>query len=318
MTGLGKRLKGGLLLLAAFAGLGQPLPLAAQKTSEATAPAAAARPAAPRFPRPAIWLIEDEDTKIYLFGTVHVFPASLQWRSPALNRIIEEADELVMETAEASAAEMAGSDEMAMMQLGKSVPILERVSPAARPALRAALDATSMPMEFFDQLHTWAVAFILTGLQIGQSFGEDGQPTALSGAEEVLGQLFRRSKRPISGVETAEEQLGVFATMPQGAQRRFLESTVTGGDADEPEQDLSGEKWAQGDVESIEREMRSLPPELYEPLLTRRNRNWTAWLVRRMQRPGKVLFAVGAGHLAGADSVQTMLAARGIQARRID
>ncbi|HEY0114242.1 MAG TPA: TraB/GumN family protein, partial [Allosphingosinicella sp.] len=44
----------------------------------------------------------------------------------------------------------------------------------------------------------------------------------------------------------------------------------------------------------------------------------TGWLAQRMERPGTVLFAVGAGHLAGRDSVQSMLAARGIQARRID
>jgi uncharacterized protein YbaP (TraB family) len=31
-----------------------------------------------------------------------------------------------------------------------------------------------------------------------------------------------------------------------------------------------------------------------------------------------VLFAVGAGHLAGPDSVQKMLAAQGLTARRVD
>jgi hypothetical protein len=62
---------------------------------------AAAQVAAPNRvapPRPAIRLLQDEDTKIYLFGTVHVFPATLRWRSPSLDRIIAEADELVMET----------------------------------------------------------------------------------------------------------------------------------------------------------------------------------------------------------------------------
>ncbi len=61
-----------------------------------------------------------------------------------------------------------------------------------------------------------------------------------------------------------------------------------------------------------------MPPELYDPLLTRRNRNWVGWLENRLQRPGTVLFAVGAGHLAGAESVQAMLAARGVTARRVD
>ena len=54
-----------------------------------TAPTAQqARPAAPLAqpqgePRPAIWLLADEDTRIYLFGTVHVLHPDLRWRSVA-------------------------------------------------------------------------------------------------------------------------------------------------------------------------------------------------------------------------------------------
>lgn len=299
------------LLLAALAGL---------SGAVSAAPPASAPPVTTetRAPRPAIWVVEDEDTKIYLFGTVHVFSAALNWRSAALNRVIAEADELVMETPEASFEEMADPERLLeTMKLGKSVPILERVSPEARPHLRAAIEATGMPSEFFDEMTTWGVAFLLTGFQMTQSYGEEAGG-AMSGAEEVLGRLFRKSKRPVSGVETIEDQIRIFSTMPVGAQRRFLESTVMVGDPTAPQEDLTDTSWISGDVEAIGREMREMPDELYEPLLTRRNRNWTAWLVRRMERPGTVLFAVGAGHLAGADSVQRMLAARGVTARRID
>ena len=108
--------------------------------------------------------------------------------------------------------------------------------------------------------------------------------------------------------------------MVLNVQRRFLEATVTGGDAPPPEAERpsSDADWVNGNVEAIAAEMATMPSEIYEPLFTRRNRNWTQWLVRRMARPGTVLFAVGAGHLAGPDSVQRMLAERGIAARRID
>jgi len=293
------------------------------------APAAFAEPQAPATtttatPRPAIWLLEDEDTKIYLFGTTHVFPASLRWRSAALDRVIAQADELVMETPDASDEEMDTSERMfGPMMMGKSIPILERVSPNVRPALRAALEATRVPMEFYDSLHTWAVAFLLTGFQATQGAVQEdgaapGEEVALSGAEEQLGALFRRSKRPISGVETVDQQIGFFASLTPAGQRRFLEMTVMGGDPAAPTIDMVGTAWVQGNVEAIATEMAAMPPDLYDVLLTRRNRNWTQWLVQRLQRPGTVLFAVGAGHLAGPESVQRMLAARGLQARRID
>lgn len=304
-------LKRSALLAAALLGLWQPTAALAEE-----APGA-------RAPRPAIWLIEDEDTKIYLFGTIHVFPASLDWRSARLNQVIAEADELVMETPDASNEEMFSEDRMfAPMMMGKTVPILSRVSPEARPYLQQALDATGLPIEAYDEMHIWAVAFMLTGFQLTQGFNEEagGQRVALSGAEEVLGRIFRKSRRPIFGVETIEEQIRVFSTMPLNVQRRFLESTVMGtGEPTEQEPGPStDEDWVSGNVDAIAAEMRTMPAEIYDPLLTQRNRNWTGWLERRMTRPGTVLFAVGAGHLAGHDSVLRMLADRGIMARRID
>jgi len=305
-------LRRGALLAAAVLGCWQP-----------AAAFAAEAPAAALAPRPAIWLIEDNDTKIYLFGTIHVFPASLNWRSARLDQVIAEADELVMETPDASSEEMFSGDRMfGPMMMGKTVPILSRVSPEARPALQAALEATGLPVEAYDEMHVWAVAFMLTGFQMTQALGEEpsGQPVALSGAEEVLGRIFRKSRRPIYGVETIEEQIRVFSTMPLDVQRRFLEATVT--ETEEPSPEDAGPSgdadWVAGNVEAIAAEMQAMPAEIYEPLLTRRNRNWTGWLERRMARPGTVLFAVGAGHLAGPDSVQRMLAERGITARRID
>jgi len=53
-------------------------------------------------------------------------------------------------------------------------------------------------------------------------------------------------------------------------------------------------------------------------LLDRRNRAWAGWLEQRLAQPGTVLVAVGAGHLAGRNSVQEMLAARGLAAERLD
>jgi uncharacterized protein YbaP (TraB family) len=82
---------------------------------------------------------------------------------------------------------------------------------------------------------------------------------------------------------------------------------------------LAGDSnWSSGNLAAMEAELGTMPPELYEALLTRRNRAWTEWLGRRMERPGTIFFAVGALHLVGPDSVQAMLGARGLTARRIE
>lgn len=313
MSEFKRRLRQWVAGLAALLAFAQPL----AASQEPAAQEAAAKVGAPALPSPAIWVIEDADTKIYLFGTVHVFAAGLKWRSAAVDRAIAEADELVMETPDVI-GEMSFSDRLLdRMALAKPQPVLERVSPALRPQLKAALAETEIPIEYFDELHTWAVAFLLTGFQLGKQMGGVDGATKLSGAEDELGALFKARGRPILGVESVEEQLGLFAAMPAESQRLFLESTLVPTEA-QPQAGKTEASWVRGDVEAIAAEMQAMPRALYEPLLTKRNRAWSDWLVRRMARPGTVLFAVGAGHLAGADSVQAMLSARGLKVRRID
>ena len=276
-------------------------------------------PAAPQSPRPALWLLADEDTKIYLFGTVHVLSPGLEWRSPAIDGVIEEADELVLEVTE-SDAQAAMDSLQGEVLLGKDVPLTQRVSPDRRQALRSLLERTGLPVESFDGVQTWFAAMMIgmaANMPPGHWGKAQGQPP--SGVEEVLEAEFSRRRRPISGVETPQMQLGFFSGLPQPVQRRLLEETIdavvdSGGTPANPAE----ERWLVGDVEGIAAEMEVLPPELFVVLLTQRNRAWTQWLIDRLERPGTILFAVGAGHLAGTDSLQSMLEGRGLSVTRLE
>ena len=97
----------------------------------------------------------------------------------------------------------------------------------------------------------------------------------------------------------------------------MLDETVDAYINGEPAGDPDEADWLSGNLDAIAAEMESLPPELYESLITRRNRGFADWLARRLDRPGTVLFAIGAGHLAGRVSVQSMLESRGLRVTRI-
>ena len=53
--------------------------------------------------------------------------------------------------------------------------------------------------------------------------------------------------------------------------------------------------------------------EMYELLLVRRNAEWTNQIETLLEGSGTVFIAVGALHLAGDDSVQQILKARGVE-----
>jgi uncharacterized protein YbaP (TraB family) len=286
----------------------------------APAPVAAA-PAPAAEPRPALWLLADEDTRIYLFGTFHILPQGFRWRSPAVEAAAAAADELVLEVSDRATMQDPSAMAGAMM-LGKWAPVLWRVSPDRRAALREMIEGTGLPVQTFDGFHTWAVFLSLSVAQIARDYGgEDGQPADLAdmpGVEDQLIVDFERRQRPIGGVETVREQMGFFQSMSFAEQRALLEAMIddyrAGGHGAAP---MGEADWARGDVDIIAAEGARLPPALYDVLLRRRNAAWTRWLAARMERPGTLLFAVGAMHLAGPDSVQAMLASRGITVRRI-
>jgi hypothetical protein len=78
--------------------------------------------------------------------------------------------------------------------------------------------------------------------------------------------------------------------------------------------------WVSGDVEGIARTFNrdlSASPELQQALIKNRNANWSKWIEQRMAQPGEVFIAVGAGHLAGRDSVIDLLKRDGYSVRRV-
>jgi uncharacterized protein YbaP (TraB family) len=292
------------LLLAATLAFGAPI--------SAAPPAAAPAPE----PRPAMWLLSDADTKIYMLGTVHILPPGFKWRSAALDKVVAEADELVVETYMEPGTEEALFARA--MILKEPEPILGRVPADKRARLAAAIKESELPEEAFDMIPTWLGAVVLGIEDLLGSLGVDEVDDA-PGVEDILEEDFRKAKKPIRSVEDFMTVLTALNDLPEEVQVQMLmesiaaETKPTKEDADEEHK-----LWVTGEVEALMLDtFADMPPAMLDVLVTRRNAAWTEWLQKRLEQPGTVLFAVGTGHLAGPQSVQNMLAKKGLTARRI-
>jgi uncharacterized protein YbaP (TraB family) len=237
--------------------------------------------------RPALWRLADEDTTIWLFGTIHVLPKDYRWRGKKLDAAFSSSNELVVEAVldrdpRTSAA--------LLMSLGRAAtklpPLIDRVRPEKRATLQDMITRSKLPIHFLDGLETWAAALMLVGVTL-TDLGLDSN----TGVEQMLEAEFKMAGKPIDGLEKPEQQLGYFDALPEESQRDFLETTFD---------------------DEIE-----LSPRLRDVLLKSRNAAWTAWLRQRLETPGTVLVAVGAGHLSGPMSVQSMLKAEGLKVERV-
>ena len=272
--------------------------------------------AEPATASPALWKVADQDTTIYLFGTIHLLPKETKWRSPAFDKVAASSDTLVVETVIDESNPTATMGELFKLAVSPGLPpLLDRVPADQRAALQTAMTKSGIPAQVLDKMETWAAAFLLLGVQF-QSLGlESG-----SGVESVLRKQFQAGGKTIGQLETNAEQLGFFDRLSEETQRNFLVSVLDDPAAMKDQFGGMLDAWARGDVKAIgdsfNRDLKGAA-ELKDALLVRRNANWARWVKNRLDQPGSVLVAVGAGHLAGAQSVQAMLEQDGVKVTRV-
>lgn len=272
--------------------------------------------AQPAVARPALWKLADADTTIYLFGTIHVLPGGTKWRDKTIDAAMGTAQSLTLE-AVLDTDPSAVASVITTLGKGKDLPPLAERVPADHRAVLAALIAKSgLPVPFVDGLKSWAAAVVLTGAALDQI----GLKTGAEGIEPQVTALFRAAGKPVEGLETAAGQLGYFDALSEAAQRDFLVSTLDDPASARADFDRLLKAWISGDTRKLEQAFADEPeftPELRSLLIRKRDELWAEALTRRLKRPGTIFVAVGAGHLVGPDSVQKMLARKGLTVQRI-
>ena len=262
---------------------------------------------------PALWVVKDEDTTVYLFGSIHILKRGLGWFDDGVKAAFDSSDQLVLELVEPPAGEaQALFGKLAMDQQGKT--LRSKMNDADRAVYDAAMGKLGLPAAALDPFDPWAAAVTLSLLAMQKS-GFDPN----SGVEKQLTAAANAAKKPIAGLETMAFQLGVFDTLPESEQVAFLVETAKQIDDAGTSMDKMVDMWAAPDPEKLGQLMNEgfTSRTLYDALLTKRNANWAKWISARMAKPGVTFMAVGAGHLAGPTSVQNLLPAYGLSATRV-
>jgi uncharacterized protein YbaP (TraB family) len=266
--------------------------LIAALLANAPVPAAAAAPA-PLPAHPAMWVVRDEDTTIYLFGTFHALDGRSQWFTGGVRDAFDSSDELVLETL---------------------IPEQPRVASAPPVVQRRTTPMTSFKVA--------PGASFLASTRMAVAVSHDSGMEVSKGADMVLRDAARSEGKQVAGLETLEFQLDMFNRMapvqppsPSSAADPAAKAQLAAVMAE------MQSAWGRGDQRiftAMLGEMRRATPDNYRMMFPERNGRWAQWLAGRMQRPGTVFVAVGAGHFAGPDSVLSQLTLRGYVATRVN
>ena len=239
---------------------------------------------------PAMFVVRDADTTVYIFGTFHALDGHSDWFDHQVKSAFESSHELVLET----------------------------VIPESPAQLRQAISGRALPM-------TTSASFLAT-TRLAINAGRAQGMQVNNGADNILRHAADAEGKPVEGLETLELQLNMFTRMP-------VTSAADSPKAGEPVDDSAAidnlsktmaemqSAWKRGDQRVFVRMLTQLEqaaPDTYRMMFTERNARWADWIAGRMQTPGVVFVAVGAGHLAGKDSLLVRLAEQGIVSTRLN
>lgn len=263
-------------------------------------------------PDPLFYELANADGEVegWLLGTIHALPEGVSWRTPEIDRAVDEADLLVVEVATLGETERLRQI-FADLSRSSGLPALgDRVSSQIRPDLEAMVVRSNISRAHLRSAEDWAAAIMLSQVDA------PGEPE--HGVDRTLIEAF--DGRSVFGLETAQEQLGIFDTLAADDQRELLEGTVAEWKASRDNPERLMRAWLVGNTDALEEATKTgimADPELRDALLVRRNEDWMTQLTPMLSEEERPLIAVGAAHLVGPDGMVTMLQAKGYTLRRI-
>lgn len=272
----------------------------------------AEKPAAPA-PSPALWKVSDGTGKTigWLFGTIHALPRDTKWRTPALDKVIVDAGELIVEVKDLDNEAKLSSTFTRMSYTDGLPPLSERIPQRLRGKLSALLRKGGYRESDFKATETWAAAIMLAQLA-DKSSGENG-------VDKALIRDFRA--RDVVELEGIEGQFSIFDKLPEKDQEDLLgavleDDTMTTDDTAKLEK-----LWLKGDMAAISKEGDTgmlADPDLKRALLTDRNKRWADAIELALDSGKMPLVAVGAAHLAPPQGLPQLLRAKGYRVTRVE
>ena len=265
---------------------------------------------------PAAYHVASDNTDVWFLGSVHYLRPQDHPLPGIVDDLYERADTLVMEL------DLDDIDPLAVQSSFTQAGILPDSTP-----LQSVIDATTyelaaaraaelgLPVSLLERLEPWLVALTLTDMGMSELGYQVTQ-----GIEQYLLRRSDRDGKPIVGLESMDDQIGIFDALSWADQEALLLQTLR--DLETPDGNMGRliDAWRDGRLDALTEELSADfedMPDLETALIGDRNRRWVIELEQLLREGGRYLVVVGALHLVGEDSVIDLLEERGLDVKRV-
>ena len=260
-----------------------------------------------------LWQLSHPDwTKpSYLFGTIHIINAEDYFLPDGFLTALDAADKIVFEIDIADMSDMSvimGIIPKIMMDNGTTLKDL--LSEGDYALITSHFEKMGLPSFMLERIKPMFLSVMASGdiNPMGMVSGK------VKSYEMEIFQLASSSGKPTGGLETMEYQLDLFDEIPYEAQAKMLVESVKSSKSEDDTFKIMVDMYKAQDInamaQSIKDEAEGLA-QYEDKLLTQRNKNWIP-LIMADSKEKTVLYAVGAGHLGGAQGVLNLLKDQGV------
>ncbi len=270
------------------------------------------------FAEPALWVVQSPTSKIYLFGTMHILPKKADWFTGKIATTFQDSA-VVMEEADVGLTNPDALQNIMAQAMSPETDIWSKLSPADAARFRAQVQKCGLPDEIVGHFKPW-FASMLPSVCALMSGSDDALSVTSSSPEAALIEKAKQSAKPMDFFETPEQQIGYLSSASDAVQIKELQSAIEDGDNTGSAFAAMENSWLAGDVAAIAKEVadtKSKDADFYALIFTQRNARFAARIADLLKGGKTVFVAIGAGHLAGPDSVQAALAKMGVAAKKL-
>jgi len=268
-----------------------------------------------------LWEVKKGNTKVYLFGSVHLMKPEVYPLNPVIEEAFEDSDILVVEV-DATKLDMESVQKLIMEKASyeEEKTIQSVLSEEHYRKLSDEFAASGMmTIDMVKQFKPWYVMINLASLRI-MKLGMDPK----LGIDVHFLDKAKENKETIE-LETADFQLKLFSGLGDRVQLNLLKEAIDNPEETTEMMDKILAAWQIGDAEAIDKlivEKVKKVPELkpfYEKMFPERNIKMTEKIEEFLtKQDGKKYFVVvGAGHYVGEEGILKLLKKKGYKAKQL-
>lgn len=260
----------------------------------------------------AFWKVSDEDSTVYLLGSVHAADPSLYPLSKAILNAYEESEALVVEANIANQQEGTEYMQQKMMYSGEDT-LDKNISKEVYDRFVEYVTPLGLKAEMYNKFKPWYAAMLVESLEVSKQSYNANLGVDLFFTVKAL------EKKDIIEIEGLKFQIDMFDSFSKELQLSYLES-VLNPDKEVQESNIETLKnlmdaWKKGNIEELEKllspeeESTAADKEYNEKMWTTRNDNMAQKAKDYLADPEKKTYfiIVGAGHMVGDNGVVAQL-----------